>query len=99
MNPVGSAFLTWRRAWVRAGWRPQLGTELVSVAEAVGRVTAVPVHARWSSPAHDVAAMDGIAVLATDTAGASEMSPVLLAPGRFDRVDTGDPLAPGSMPS
>lgn len=39
--------------------------------------------------------MDGIAVLATDTAGASEMSPVLLAPGQFDPVDTGDPLPPG----
>ncbi len=39
--------------------------------------------------------MDGIAVLATDTAGASEMSPVLLVPGQFDPVDTGDPLSPG----
>ncbi len=39
--------------------------------------------------------MDGIAVLATDTAGASETSPVLLSPGQFDPVDTGDPLSPG----
>jgi putative molybdopterin biosynthesis protein len=72
-----------------------LGAERVGVADAVGRVSAGPVHARWSSPAHEVVAMDGIAVLATDTAGASEMSPVRLAPGRFDPVDTGDPLSPG----
>ncbi len=39
--------------------------------------------------------MDGIAVLATDVVGASEMSPVLLTPDRFDPVDTGDPLPPG----
>jgi putative molybdopterin biosynthesis protein len=66
----------------------------VGLAEAVGRVTAVPVQARWSAPAHEVAAMDGIAVFATDTAGASEVSPVLLIPGQFDPVDTGNPLSP-----
>ncbi|MGH3753572.1 MAG: molybdopterin-binding protein [Pseudonocardiaceae bacterium] len=96
MTPILSqAFRTWQRACARAGWRPQLGSERVGVAEAVGRVTAAPVHARWSSPAHEAAAMDGIAVLATDVVGASEMSPVLLTPDRFDPVDTGDPLPPG----
>jgi putative molybdopterin biosynthesis protein len=95
LDPVGHAFLTWQRACARAGWCPQLGAERVGMEEAVGRVTAVPVHARWSSPAHEVAAMDGIAVLATDIAGASETSPTLLGPDRFDPVDTGDPLSPG----
>jgi putative molybdopterin biosynthesis protein len=95
LGPVGHAFLTWQRACAQAGWRPQLGTERVSVADAVGRVTAAPVHARWSSPAYEVAAMDGIAVLATDTTAASEISPLLLTPERFDPVDTGDPLSPG----
>ncbi len=94
-DPVGHAFRAWRQACARAGWRPPLGSEQVAVADAVGRVTATPVHARWSSPAHEVAAMDGIAVLARDIAAASESAPVLLAPDRFDPVDTGHPLPPG----
>ena len=43
-----------------------------AVAEAVGRVTAEPVWALRSSPAYDAAAMDGIAVRASETLGATE---------------------------
>ena len=39
--------------------------------------------------------MDGIAVRATDTLGASETSPAYLKPGVYDVVDTGDPMPPG----
>src|SRR5690606_37664258 len=39
--------------------------------------------------------MDGIAVRAADTVGAAETSPVLLGPGEFEVVDTGDPLPAG----
>ena len=50
-------------------------TETVPVPEAVGRVLAVPVFARLSSPNFHSAAMDGIAVQAEQTFGASETSP------------------------
>ena len=42
--------------------------------DVVGRVTAEPVWAAVSSPHYDAAAMDGIAVRAADTAGATETS-------------------------
>ena len=49
-----------------------------------------------SSPPFDAAAMDGIAVRAADTVGASETSPVRLDSGAFEVVDTGDPI-PGDF--
>lgn len=90
-----ASLLTWQRRCLAAGWRPPLPAEQVPVTEAVGRVTAEPVRARWSSPAYELAAMDGIAVRACDIDGASPAAPVRLAPGGFDVVDTGDPLPPG----
>ena len=45
-------------------------SERVTVGEALGRVTAAPVVARWPSPRTDCAAMDGIAVRAADLAAA-----------------------------
>lgn len=72
-----------------------MGVERVSIAESVGRVTAGPVRAAWSSPAHDLAAMDGIAVRAVDTTGASEGVALRLPPSAYDVVDTGDPLPDG----
>lgn len=65
------------------------------VALALGRVTAEPVWATRSSPAFDSAAMDGIAVTAAHTVGASESTPILLRPDQFEVVDTGDPVPPG----
>jgi len=50
-------------------------TERVPVPEAVGRVLAAPVFAQLSSPNFHSAAMDGIAVQAEQTFGASETSP------------------------
>ena len=64
--------------------------------EAAGRITAEPVWARISSPHYHAAAMDGYAVRAEDTRGASETQPVYLAVGQQAfYVDTGDPLPPG----
>lgn len=45
-------------------------SETVSVADALDRITAEPVFARFSSPGYHAAAMDGIAVNAEDTYGA-----------------------------
>ena len=64
----------------------------VELGQAVGRVTAEPIWAGRSSPPFDCAAMDGIAVRAADTLGASETTPLLVAPEAFAIVDTGDPL-------
>ena len=61
--------------------------------EALGRVTAAPVWALRSSPAYDASAMDGIAVRAADTLGATETSPRSLPAHAV--VDTGDPLPEG----
>ncbi|MGE5576805.1 MAG: molybdopterin biosynthesis protein [Syntrophothermus sp.] len=66
--------------------------EEISAGEAFGRVTAEPVFARISSPHYYAAAMDGIAVRAADTFGASERNPVVLA---APAVNTGEPLPSG----
>ncbi len=95
IDPVGTAVRAWWEGCAVAGWRPRSGVEQVGIIEAVGRVTADPVYAVWSSPAHELAAMDGIAVLAADTTGAAPDAPIQLLTGAFDIVDTGDPLPPG----
>ena len=63
---------------------------------AVGRVTASAVWARTSNPHYHAAAMDGVAVAADSTSGASPTSPLRL---RLDRdalwIDTGDAMPPG----
>jgi len=56
-------------------------TEEIPVPEAVGRTLAGPVFAQLSSPGFHVSAMDGIAVKAESTFGASETRPVTLNTG------------------
>jgi putative molybdopterin biosynthesis protein len=62
------------------------------LSEAVGLVLAEPVWATRSSPPFDAAAMDGIALSAADTLGASETAPLRLAAEAYEVVDTGDPM-------
>ncbi len=57
-------------------------TEMLAAPDAVGRVLAQPVFARLSAPNFHAAAMDGIAVRAADTFGASETDPRQLTIGR-----------------
>jgi putative molybdopterin biosynthesis protein len=52
--------------------------ERVDLDDALGRVTAAPVWAKISSPHYHAAAMDGYAVRAADTVGATETRPVRL---------------------
>jgi putative molybdopterin biosynthesis protein len=54
---------------------PPLPAESISVPDAVGRVLAEPVNARISSPNFHLAAMDGLAVKAEITFGASAAAP------------------------
>ncbi len=68
-------------------------TETVPSAEAVGRVLASPIAARMSSPDHHLAAMDGVAVDAESTFGASETRPKQLSVGENAfHVNTGNVL-------
>lgn len=83
-------------------------TETVTAEESLHRTTAAPIFAVLSAPHYHGAAMDGIAVRAEDTFGASEFSEVTLTlpgtPGSrqgangawaiFQYVDTGSPLPP-----
>jgi putative molybdopterin biosynthesis protein len=62
-------------------------------AEAVGRITAAPIFARFSVPAIHISAMDGIAARSADTLGASEQHPVTLPDAA--RVNTGNIVPPG----
>src|SRR3989475_10696496 len=85
---------------------PTRRTEIVAVEEALHRTTAEPIFALLSAPHYHGAAMDGIAVRAEDTFGASEFSAVTLALAEakgnkqkangtrpiFQYVDTGHPL-------
>jgi putative molybdopterin biosynthesis protein len=70
--------------------------EEIAAEEGAGRVTAEPVFAVVSSPHFHAAAMDGLAVRARDTFGATETTPLTLRVGEQARVvDTGDPLPEG----
>lgn len=66
--------------------------ETVKTSEGCGRVTAKAVYANICSPHFNASAMDGIAVRASDTFGATETTPVYLPPEKFTRLDTGDPI-------
>ncbi len=66
--------------------------ERVRVQDACGRVTACAVYAHICAPHYHASAMDGIAVQAGDTFGATQTTPVTLPPERYMVVDTGDPV-------
>src|SRR5919197_3794499 len=84
-----------RRFWSALGGLAPMPSEEVLVGNALGRVTAQPLFARTSVPHYHAAAMDGIAVRAEETLGASETSPLRLRLGeQATWVDTGDPLPP-----
>lgn len=68
-------------------------SEKIRASEAEGRVTVSGIKARRSAPDYYASAMDGIAVKAQTTAGASERNPIQLEIGRDAvPVDTGDPI-------
>jgi len=77
---------------------PAAGTmpaETVSPPDAVGRILAEPVTAKVSSPNFHAAAMDGVAVKAEDTFGASETRPRELQVGSQARfLNTGHVMPP-----
>ncbi|MGE5554336.1 MAG: molybdopterin biosynthesis protein [Betaproteobacteria bacterium] len=95
--PHGEALAAWFEA-LEGGRGPEglrLPAEEAQLDACLGRVTAGPVLARRSSPHYPAAAMDGIAVRAAETAGASEAVPVILPADRAVMVNTGEALPPG----
>ena len=56
-------------------------TETIPVWDACGRVTAHAVYAHICAPHYAASAMDGVAVNARDTFGATETTPITLNPG------------------
>lgn len=94
MKPLEEALSLFLATVPRQGAMP---AEFVAVEGALGRVTAEPIFAKHSSPRFHCAAMDGIAVRAADTYGASEERPVRLREGsQFRYVNTGHPMPPGA---
>ena len=94
-------------ARVVAAFEP-LPSETVSVAEAAGRVLAVPPRARLTQPPADLSAMDGYAVRAADVPAAPTTLTLVgqapaggsydhaLQPGETVRIFTGGPLPMGA---
>lgn len=93
--PLPEAHAAWNAAIQAAGCWDALPAESVTLPDALGRVTAAPVWAKLSAPHYHAAAMDGYAVRADDTAGATESAPLeLRVPDQAIYVDTGDALPP-----
>ncbi|MXY44312.1 MAG: molybdopterin biosynthesis protein [Dehalococcoidia bacterium] len=91
--PLDEAIRKFDRALAAAGTLRHTESERIPLDRANGRVTAEPVWAERSSPHYDASAMDGVAVRAADTVGASETSPLKLTVGeQAVWVDTGDPM-------
>ena len=94
--PLDEAIARFYGALEGEGGLQPLPGEPVPLDRALGRVTAQPVWALISSPHYHSSAMDGVAVRAEDTYGASKTSPLLLKLGEQAQwVDTGDPVPPG----
>lgn len=91
--PLERARREFRDALRCAGFGPE--AETIPVRNACGRITAEPVYARICAPHYPACAMDGIALEARATFGATETTPVTLGAEAFTAVDTGDPVPEG----
>lgn len=90
---LSEALERWHAVLAEHGLLQPLPAETIPLEQALGRVTAEPVWAKISSPHYHAAAMDGYAVRAEATRGATETTPLLLKVGeQAIPVDTGDPL-------
>lgn len=74
-----------------------MGSEIVPVRQALGRLLVNPVKAARSVPGYNAAAVDGMAVRAAATFSAFPETPVSLSTGiEAIQVNTGDPLPEGA---
>jgi putative molybdopterin biosynthesis protein len=88
--PLSKARADYLQLLENQGFGPK--TEVIPTWEACGRVTSHAVYAHICAPHYAASAMDGVAVNARDTFGATETTPVTLAQTQFIVVDTGDPI-------
>lgn len=77
MKGLDEAREIFSRVWTEKKTLP----EQINTEDALGRVTSEPVYARVSAPTYHSAAMDGIAVKAEATYGATEQTPKVLKTG------------------
>lgn len=92
-----AAYAQWAGACAVAGWCGVPTAERVQLAGALDRVTTAAVAARWPSPRHDCAAMDGIAIAARVQAPAGGPDGGWRLPGSPAAwVDTGNALPGGT---
>ncbi len=91
--PLEEARTRFWEALAQKGLAAPIEDEEIGLDQALGRVTSRPVWARISSPHYHSAAMDGYALRAADTAGASDRAPIELdlGPGAV-YLDTGDAI-------
>jgi putative molybdopterin biosynthesis protein len=94
-TPLAEARKKWLETLEQRGFFSIPLSETVAVDDCLGLVTSAPVFARRSSPAHNAAAMDGIAVHFGSLGSASEASPVKLSPDQFRPVNTGNAIPEG----
>lgn len=92
-TPLDEAVQTYLDALNAKGM--MLGNETLPTQNTLNRVTAQAVYARICAPHYNACAMDGIALDAQITFGATETTPVRLTEQDFTWVDTGDPLPAG----
>ena len=88
--PLKQAQDDYLKLLIENGFAPR--TEMIPVQQACGRVTARPVYAVICAPHYAASAMDGVAVNARDTFGATETTPVNLKADQYTVLDTGDPI-------
>jgi len=67
-------------------------TEIVLSSQCSNRISAKAIYANICAPHYTASAMDGIAVVASDTYGATATTPIILGKNQFALVDTGDPI-------
>ena len=103
--PLDEARAIFETALRAAGWWQPLPAEEIAVAQANGRITAEAIWAKISSPHYHASAMDGYALRAQDSEGATETQPLIFIPVEdWDTtpheprpiwpVNTGQPLPP-----
>ena len=91
--PLEQARQDYLNLLIQNGFGPK--TETIPVYASCGRVTATAVYAHICAPHYAASAMDGVAVNAKDTFGATETTPITLAPTKYIVLDTGDPIPEG----
>lgn len=103
--PLVEAKAVFQAALQTAGWWQPLAAEEIPLLQANGRITAAPIWAKISSPHYHASAMDGYALRAKDSEGATETQPLQFTlvenqetlPDELrpiQAVNTGHPLPP-----